>query len=187
MLIQFWTIGLLALFNVQYSYDVAKVPVDAQHVGIVNGSLRTCIYPKDRSFKKGSKTFPRSELRSLEEFNGKGLYSFYVNYTSLPEGTDYSVWQVFGGGKPLLMIRSRKDEKQMVVFDGDPKIQIVSELPKHCEVDCHNDVVRCGEYVSEGSLRCTELHMKVGVYAQQTKPKKETCIEYGVIESKQID
>lgn len=186
-----WTTLALALFNVQYSYDVTKTPVDESHLSITNGTLKTCIYPSDKPFKKGSKTFPRSELRCLEEYNGNNVYTFAVNHTRLPlpPTTDFSVWQVFGSGKPLLMLRHRSGQPQMVVFDGEPKIQPVESIPKECTLDCKVGKVTCGRYeasIKPGKLRCKSVHLKVGVYSQQTKPKSKTCIEYREIKSMKV-
>lgn len=181
MLISLWSWYLVSLFNWQYSYQLKHFPIQYDHINITaSGNLLTCIYPTDKSFKKGSSTFARSELRSLYEPPGNLPYKFGTDIKALPNGTDYSVWQVFGNGSPLLMLRHRKGEKQMVVFDGSPKIQTVREFPKECLVDCRAGKVSCGEYISSGSLKCNEsMYFKIGVYAQQVKPKTKMCIEYG--------
>lgn len=195
MLITYWTYALIALFNWQYSYDVKHLPMDVSHIQVINGSLVTCIYPSDRSFKKGSKTLPRSELRSLYEAPGSFPYTFEVNVSSVPKGTDYSVWQVFGDGSPLLMLRHRQGVKQMVVFDGQPKIQQIADWPTSCTVDCPGKKVFCNVkkesgagatggvetvalVVSSGNLKCSKMYFKVGVYAQGRKPSEKMCIVY---------
>ena len=179
MLIWPWTIGILTLFKWQYSYDVQQLPMSKSHLDIVNGTLVSCIYPTDKPFKKGSPTFPRSELRSLEEFKGGNKHLFEVNMEKLPKGTDYSIWQVFGNGSPMLMIRHRKGRKEMVVFDGQPKIQPVDQFPVRCDVDCKGGVIQCGNYTSKGMLKCDKMYLKIGIYAQQVKPKEKMCAVYG--------
>jgi len=179
-----WTLALVSLFNVQYSYDVSKEPIDSSYIAIHNGTLRTCIYPEDKPFRKGSDTYPRAELRSREEFEyRKGTYMFHVNFTNLPNATDFSVWQVFGGGKPLLMVRHRDGQKQLVVFDGCPKIQEVTELPSECTVDCKAGKVTCGVFYSYGKLKCRKVHLKLGVYSQQKNPEEKMCIDYNEVKA----
>lgn len=180
MLIITWSWALIALFNWQYSYDVRHQPVDAAHINVTErGTLLSCIYPKDKPFKKGSNTFARAELRSLYEADGKTPYKFSTELLSVPNGTDYSVWQVFGDGKPLLMIRHRKNKKEMVVFDGKPKIQVIDDFPESCIVDCVKKKVTCGKYSSSGKLKCKKMYFKLGVYSQQKKPDEKMCVEYG--------
>lgn len=183
MQILYWSLSLLTLFNVQYSYDISKVPIDNDHVSIINGTLRTCIYPKDRTFKKGSPTFPRSELRLLEE-QVDGTYNASVEVKSVEAvaGMDYSVWQLFGNG-PMVMNRVRFGKKQVVVFQGTPKFTQVDEFPNWCTIKCGpSGFVVCPGVQSFGEIDCGDsLHLKVGIYAQQMKPKAVTCSEYGVI------
>jgi len=184
MYIQAWSLALIAMFNWQYSYDVRHSPMDASHLTVTaNETLLSCIYPQDKAFKKGSKTFPRSELRSLLEPKGSTAYNFSVEIKKLPEGTDYSVWQVFGNGSPLLMVRHRQGKKQLVVFDGQPKIQVTQQFPKWCVVDCPKSSVYCeGGYKSTGSLKCRDsMYFKLGIYNQQSKPIVKRCVEYGSI------
>lgn len=182
MLILSWSLTLLtALFNVQYSYLAPHEIVDVNHITVTNGTLVTCIYPGDASFKKGSGTHPRSELRSKLEMP-KGIYNISVDVLSVPNGTDYSLYQVFGKGKPLLMIRHRKGNREMVVFDGKPKIQKLNSWPEFCEVDCLGQSVRCGSVVSRGRLKCESLYFKVGVYHQGYKRDKlevVKCASFG--------
>lgn len=153
--------------------------MDEARVSVSNGTLSTCIYPGDKPFKKGSNTYPRSELRSLEERNGTIPYLFEVEVLQLPNGTDYGIWQVFGGGSPLLMIRHRLGEHQMVVFDGSPKITRMSEFPKSCVVDCKGGIVTCGSFSSKGSLKCEDMYFKVGIYSQAAKVEEKRCVVYG--------
>jgi len=183
MFIPIWTYAILVLFKYQYSYDAYKSPFNKSYIDVTNnGTLMTCIYPGDKSFKKGSPTLPRAELRSIEEW-GNPFYrlAFNVSVIKEPKGTDYSVFQVFGGGSPLLMIRHRKGRKEMVVFDGLPKIQAITTWPKSCIVDCKAKQVDCDGWQSKGQLDCSSLYFKVGVYAQGQKPKDKMCIEYGAI------
>jgi len=138
MNIYFWTYALLAFFNVQYDYKVSKVPLSDKYIHISDGVLRTCIYPGDRSFKRGSPTFPRSELR-LKEERVDGIYNASVqvlNVTAHSE-MDYSVWQLFGNGA-LVMNRKRFGKFQVVVFDGTPKFTEVESLRKQV-VDCNSE------------------------------------------------
>jgi len=184
MLILKWTWALVALFNWQYSYKISHLPIAKDHLNVSdNGTLVSCIYPEDRAFKKGSPTFPRSELRSLYEAPGDRPYKFGATVLQYPNGTDYSIWQVFGNGSPLLMLRHRNNQKQMVVFDGSPKIQVVSEFPESCIVDCRGKQVRCGKYVSVGPLKCNkDMYFKLGAYSQVKKVSEKRCVEYGKAE-----
>lgn len=180
MLIIKWSWALISLFNWQYSYDVSHVPIDKNHINVTsNGTLMSCIYPSDKTFKKGSPTDPRSELRSLYEADNISPSRFEVEILKLPNGTNYSVWQVFGDRKPLLMIRHRKGVKEMVVFNGVPKIQPVSEFPPSCVVNCRKQVVVCGNYSSSGIPICNKLYFKIGVYQQHERISNVRCVEYG--------
>lgn len=182
MLIIKWSWALFALFNWQYSYDVSHQPIDKAHINVTgNGTLITCIYPSDKAFKKGSPTDPRSELRSVYEGNGSFPYKFDVEILSVPAGTDYSVWQVFGDGSPLLMMRHRQGQKEMVVFNGQPKIQVLPEFEPSCTVDCAKGIVACGNYLSRGLSKCSKLYFKVGVYQQHGSVVEKRCVEYGRI------
>ena len=96
MFIPIWTYAILVLFKYQYSHDAYKSPFNKSYIDVTsNGTLMTCIYPGDKSFKKGSPTLPRAELRSIEEW-GSPFYrlAFNVSVLKEPEGTDYSVFQV---------------------------------------------------------------------------------------------
>lgn len=158
--------------------------MDLKRINVTSeGTLRTCVYPSDKAFKKGSATQPRSELRYLSDVKSFGkIFNFEVEIKSFPNGTDFSLWQVFGNKSPLLMIRHRGGVKQMVVFDGTPKIQTLRDFPKACQVDCIKKRVSCGSYVSEGKLKCDELYFKVGLYHQgKEKIKDILCSEYGAV------
>lgn len=187
MLITYWTWALVALFKWQYSYNVRQNPIDMAHINVTGGSLRSCIFSSDRSFKKGSSTLPRSELRSIYEANGSLPYKFEVELLSVPNGTDYSVWQIFGGGSPLIMVRHRNGQKQLVVFDGTPKIQTLGGFPRTCILDCARGRVKCGDTVSTGQFKCERLYFKLGVYAQGTKPRNTMCVEYGRVNFFSLD
>jgi len=187
MLISYWTWAIVALFKWQYSYDVRHSPIDMAHINITEGVLRSCIYKGDRSFKKGSPTLPRAELRSIYEADGNRPYKFEVEILSVPNGTDYSVWQIFGDGSPLLMVRHRNNQKQLVVFDGSPKIQTLGGFPRSCTLDCTKGIVRCGDTVSLGQFKCKKLYFKLGVYAQGTKPRKGMCVDYGRVNFFSLD
>lgn len=178
-----WTVALLALFKQEFSYNSTA----DSHISIANGLYTSCVYKDDLPFKKGSKTFPRSELRQIEEFEGPGTYTVKVNFTNIdvPEGFDYSIYQVFGRD-PFLMIRHREKQKQMVVFDGEPKIQEVKEYPTSCTITCpvrkkDDTIVKCGTYVSKGRMKCKDLHLKLGIYSQQMNPTTKSCITYSDI------
>lgn len=180
MLITYWTWALVSLFKWQYSYNVPHQPIDVKYINVTQEHfLRSCIYATDRSFKKGSSTLPRAELRSIYEANGTLPYKFEVDIKSVPNGTDYSVWQIFGDGSPLLMVRHRNGQKQLVVFDGTPKIQTLGGFPRTCTLDCTKGKVKCGETVSTGQFKCGKLYFKLGVYAQGQKPRNTMCVEYG--------
>lgn len=177
-----WTAVVLAFFSAQYSYDANHAIIDESHIKVHNGTLVTCVYPSDKSFKKGSPTLARSELRLLKEYED-GLYEAGVELLEYPLGDEqFSLWQLFGKG-PLVMIRQRIGQKQLVVFDGEPKIQVVSEFPERCIIKCGREgFVRCGVYSSIGNIKCGgKLHMKVGIYAQGEDPKSAMCSKYGAI------
>lgn len=158
--------------------------MDLRHINVTqNGTLLTCIYPEDKSFKKSSSTHPRSELRSKLEVP-LGNYSLSVDVLSVPNGTDYSLYQVFGKGKPLLMIRHRKGRKEMVVFDGKPKIQALPGWPRQCIVNCLERYVRCDNVTAKANLKCRDMYFKLGVYHQGFKRDKLNevkCATFGRI------
>lgn len=57
MFIPIWTYAILVLFKYQYSHDAYKSPFNKSYIDVTsNGTLMTCIYPGDKSFKKGSPT-----------------------------------------------------------------------------------------------------------------------------------
>lgn len=181
MFIDFWTFATLSLFAIQYSYDIPLTPPDSAHISINNGTFTSCIYPSDKPFKESSKTYPRSELRLLQE-RPDGTYNVSVEILNIDTDSQqqYSLWQLFGNS-PLLMIRYRNDQKQMVVFKGKPKIQTISQWPSSCSLLCgRNGYVKCDSYISYGRINCkNKLHLKIGAYSQQMQPTAPTCITYG--------
>lgn len=179
MIVSIWNATVLSLFAVQYSYNVSHTNIDRDHIRIENGTLVSCIYPWDLSFKEKSDTLPRSELRLLEE-RVDGVYKVAVNVSEVPPlDTEFSVWQIFARS-PLFMMRRRGGSFQMVTFKGKPKIINVPRILGECEVKCGvGGYVRCDEFVSWGTMRCkNSLHVKVGIYAQGTQPFKEMCGKY---------
>lgn len=184
MIIFEWTVVALALFSAQYSYRVDHTKLSERHISVVNGTLKTCIYEDDRSFKKGSPTLPRSELRLLEEFSDEGIKNATVKILSHPEvSKQFSLWQLFGNG-PVVMVRNRLGQKQLVVWGGSPHIQPIEKFVEFCQVRCGPEGwVNCEGYTSFGEIDCGDsLHLKVGVYAQGSKPKDTMCSTYGQIE-----
>jgi len=188
MLITYWTWAIIAMFNWQYSYNQRHQPIDVKYINVTHEHfLRSCIYANDRPFKKGSSTLPRAELRSLYKADPSLPYSFEVELLKVPNGTNYSLWQIFGGGSPLLMVRHRSGQKQLVVFDGTPKMQTVSEFPRACSLNCAGGTVKCGNYVSRGNFKCQDMYFKIGVYAQGSKPRETMCAEYGRVSLFSLD
>lgn len=182
MLIEIWTVTALALFSAQYSYRADHKSVDPSYISLVNGTLKTCIYPGDKSFKKGSPTLPRAELRYLEEYSDEGAVQVSVDILEHPKDGEYSVWQAFGNG-PVLMARRRLGQYQMVVWDGEPHIQATEDLVRNCTIVCgEQGYVRCDRYVSQGNIDCgDQLHLKLGIYAQGSKPSVRMCSAYGKV------
>lgn len=180
MIISVWSLALFSLFNVQFSHDKTN---RSEYFTVSNGTLTTCIYPGDRPFKKGSKTFPRAELRYLDE-QIDGVYNLTVDLLSVtaPPGMDYSVYQLFGNG-PLVMARKRFGKNQVVVFDGEPKFSPVEQFPKWCVIKCGpSGYVTCPGVQSFGDIDCGDsLHFKIGIYAQQMDPIGRTCSSYGPV------
>lgn len=188
MFVSFWNAATLLLFSVQRSYVVTDVELSSR-VLFVNGSLQLCVLKGDFPFKKSSKTYPRTELRLLEEVGDDNKrYTFSVNFTS-GDFENLSYWQIFGSS-PEVMIRVRNGEKQLVVFGGDPKIQVVDELPRRCSVTCgdargRGASVECdvGEPV-KARIRCKgKLHLKLGPYLQHVDSTEDVCVMYGGVSS----
>lgn len=171
-----WTVSVLSLFSQQCSYDAKDC---SKHIEVVDGKLIACINPKDKPFKKGSDTFPRSELRFLDE-QEDGRFNLTVEVESVPNGDNFSLFQLFGSS-PLVMVRKREGELQVVSFDGKPKIQVVKKIPRWCVVQCgRKGYVDCDGAKSEGRIRCNDkLHFKVGIYSQQVQPAERMCAVYG--------
>lgn len=183
MFVKFWTTATLALFTAQYDWTVPKDPLDPSRVSVNNGSLSLCLFESDKSFKEKTDTLPRTELRLIEEFSD-GIFNASVvmsNISLTNPASQYSVWQLFGS-KPLLMLRVRNGVKQMVVFSGKPKIQVISDWPRWCVVKCGRyGSVQCGETSSFGRIRCKDkLHMKLGPYFQG-EALGDICITYNEV------
>lgn len=183
--------SLLALFSLQYSYD--KYPDPKGRIDFIDGVYKSCVHKGDLPFKKGSNTFPRSELRYLDEqVDGKYELIVGIKNISVSADFDFSYYQLFGGS-PIMMIRHRVGQLQMVVFKGKPKIQEIKSLPTRCEILCgRNGYVECdvgGSKVrSEGRIRCNnKLHFKLGIYSQQMDPIGDECIEYEYVKFEKLE
>lgn len=178
-----WTTAALSMFNLQFSY--LNSTNTNMYFQVVNKSLQTCVHKYDSAFKIGSPTFPRTELRSLEEKkNGTYTLRVHVNSTNVTDPNfDYSYYQLFGR-KPILMIRKRLGQLQMVTFDLKPKIQVLTSLPKECNITCgnRNSIIQCDSFISKGRMKCrNKLHLKLGIYSQQMHPTDTYCIKYNEI------
>lgn len=162
MNITVWNLTVIAtFFTAQYDYTVTKEPLSPLYISTDNDTLVTCIHLGDKPFKESSPTSPRAELRSKLEVSGGDEYSFGVEVLSTPNGTDFSVWQVFAGGKPFLMIRHRKGSVEMVAFKGKPKIQQMDSFPSSCVLKCgRRGSLMCGEYISYGRFKCKDMYFR---------------------------
>lgn len=181
MQILYWTVQALALFSLQYSYK-HDLPQDS-YISVKNGSLRSCIYKGDSAFKRGSKTYPRSEVRLLGSLLD-GSYKAGISVMELAKAPhiDYSLWQLFGRG-PLVMTRYREGGWQLVVFDSESKSLKIQKIPSPvltCTIVCGHSV-QCDQGLPvAGNIKCgNKLYMKIGVYAQQMKPNDTLCVTYG--------
>lgn len=177
MNIKFWTTAVLALFKPEFSFDSTF----EKHFNLHDGFLTTCVYAEDKPFKEKSPTFPRSELREIEEYDHNINVTVDVIDHNVTSDFDYSLWQIFDK-KPFLMIRKRLGQKQLVAFDGKPKIQEIKHWPKNCIITCgRKGKIDCEGYVAEGRFKCKELHLKLGIYSQQMNPKTTQCLSYGEV------
>lgn len=109
-------------FQYQWSYDkqdgysATNPNPDYFKLSQPNG-LEVNLYSDDKTFKSGSPTDPRVEIRGLATVNDNTHYvfsldQFIVNY---PTNFEYSWMQVFGGSSPNIMLRYRSGAFGLIV------------------------------------------------------------------------
>lgn len=185
------------LEHFQCSYNVKD---KSERLVLAGGKLSAKLVEGDLPFKKGSKTYPRSEFRSNTLPEASYKFSTEVCVSKVLPDMQYSVFQIFASN-PEVMVRKRSGKWQIVVFsckekiteipalfeDGTPNQISVSVSP----VDKKNNkiVVDINGYKMECISKFKQrdkLYAKCGVYAQQMDPIGETIAVFNYLNCSKI-
>lgn len=176
----------------QCSYNVKD---KSERIQLVDGQLVSKLVEGDKPFKKGSKTFPRTEFRSNSLVEGIYEFDTEVSISKVLPEMQYSVFQVFCSN-PEVMVRKRSGDWQIVVFSSKEKITKIPALHedgtpnqitvKVTPVDKKNNKIEICinsalySFISKFKQR-DKLHCKCGVYAQQMDPIGETVVVHNYL------
>lgn len=189
-------------YNYQLSMDIVPPlcyePVK-DYFDFVGDGLTVSLHEGDQPFKKGSNTFPRSELRFTEERpDGEYWFNLTATFLQVPEGMQFSWMQVFASS-PVVMLRVRNDVTQMVSFDSKSKITEFA-LDRDAEnryalrINAKKDG-KVSLYINDELLVSVpakirsrdKLHLKLGVYAQQMDPVGITSVRFKDVAIDSVD
>lgn len=180
-----------------YQYDYTKQSgysistPNPQYFTIENGGLQISIYKGDKPFKAGDTTMPRSEMRGLSAVydDTNYLLKWTSTLTAYSATTEFSFAQVFGNGKPNVMLRYRNGTYELLCIMGGQKNlalplagQPVDDVGKTIEWQIDFRLSTSGGYihvikdgVTVGSMTGNTSggngsYLKIGLYMQQMEP-----------------
>lgn len=180
-------------WNMQYDYDRSEKGIWQDNFSYNHDGVVISLLDGDKTFKRGSDTMPRAELRLTLEL-GADEVEASVNYQLDPETPSrmqYSIMQAFDRD-PVAMVRKRDGVWQFVVFNAkkDKKIKPIDSFPGSGKLTIRVKQGKEGGLVSlliddkvtiETKARVKsrdELHFKIGPYAQQMLPIGRTHVKY---------
>ncbi len=112
----------------QYSYPaMEKFPLNnspnPDYFKIEDGKLVVNVYKGDKTFKQGSPTDPRSELRFLANVYDdiEYVYSWTSTLTKYTTGDQFCFAQIFASDGPNIMLRFRNGSYQLIASRGNNK------------------------------------------------------------------
>lgn len=184
--------ALIDNVSYQYSYDkhCPNMCIPKEYFSFNGSGVTVNLYEGDLPFKERTNTFPRTEMRFLDQY-GTGSYRFEVDvdFLSIPIDMQFSWFQLFASN-PGIMLRFRNGESQFVAFHSKYKINKIDFVPSghhHFSVevkDGRDGYAKLGiDGVDILSVPCkwkfrNKLHVKLGPYAQQMDPVGLTSIRY---------
>ena len=176
-------------FTYQYAYDkqagfTISHPNPDYFKILAGQGMEVNIYKGDAPFKQGDTTMPRSEMRGLANIvdNQAYVFEWTQTITSYPPTTQFSLAQVFGNGKPNVMLRFRNGTYELLcIMGGNKNLPLTNAgLPS---TDVGIPVIWRLEFLlatSGGYVRAYKNNTLVGTISGNTSGGNASYIKFGL-------